>query len=333
MNLIQIGTLVVLLFFPLLVSASASSNVASHAVHITEPPAYPTLLPRQADRYGFTSCLSMMASISRCSSAISNYDSLPFASLTKCFCSASFSWAPSAYDNAFANCMSYMKTVSPSYYSASLVPNGWQTAPCSQVSAMAAIAILSVPGLVDFEVGLNTTSANIKTAKSTIDSNRQACSSWSGIISSCSVDHRSAFKIVSGGFQHPVKEASCLCYTTASASFLSYAPNGYDHYWRSCLKWYKTAKPEFYSKTILSELSESEIVTPCARIGDVIASEASAMATTTDPGTGIGFAPTMPTATNPVLTIVTKAVATNIANPVVVGRALGLGAVLLAIGL
>ena len=184
MSLIRIRTFVALCF-QLISTASASFNIGPNASTITEPTAFPTLLPRQGDRYGFTLCESSLSIFSRCQTAISDDGSLAWASLAKCYCYSSSSWAPSAYDNAFSSCMVYMKTISPSYYSATLVPNAWQTAPCSAWSAIAGIAILSIPGLLNFEAGLTAASASITAANSNKDPNRQACSSWSGKISSC----------------------------------------------------------------------------------------------------------------------------------------------------
>lgn len=321
-------------FYILLISiASASFNIGPNANPITEPATFPTLLPRQGNKNGYTSCESMNEIFNRCQTAMSDDGSLLFNSLAKCYCYSNSSWAPSAYDNAFSSCMGYMKTVSPSFYSASLVPNAWQTAPCSGWSAIAGIAILSIPGLLNFEAGLTATSASITAANSTTDPNRQACSSWSKKISSCSIDHRSAFQTVSGGFQHPVKEASCLCYTTGSGSFVSYAPSGYDNHWSSCLNWYKTADPKLYFNTILAVTSQSVLAHPCAQLGDFIAYDASARPTMTGTATRAGIAPTVPPLTNPVVTIATTAVAPNVANSAAVGHVLGLSSLVLAIAL
>lgn len=331
MFLMHIRTVLVPLCFLLISSASATFNIAPDANPITEPAALPSLVPRQGNRYGATSCDSIMSISSRCQATVPNFDALLFDSRAKCFCYSSSSWAPSAYDHAFASCASFMKTISPSYYSASFVVKAWQTAPCSQMSAMAGIAILSIPGLLNFDAPLTAAAATVTAANSTTDLNRQACSSWSGIISSCSINDRSAFQTISGGLQHPVKEASCLCYTTGSGSILSYAPSRYDRYWSSCLSWHKTANSELYFNTILAVTSENEIVTPCAQFGDIIASESIALATMTDSATGDGFAPTAPAATNPVLTIATPVVAPNVANSATVGHVLGLASIFLAL--
>lgn len=333
MFLISIRTFIVPLCFLLISTISASFNIGPNANTLTEPAALPSLLPRQGNKYGFTLCEPLNAIFSRCQTVMSDDVSLLFPSLAKCYCYSSSSWAPSAYDNAYSSCMIYMETASPSFYSASWLVNAWQTAPCSAWSAIAGIAILSIPGLLNFEAGLTAASATITAANSTTDPNREACSSWSGKISSCSIDHRSAFRTISGGLQHPVKEASCLCYTTKSGSVLSYAPSGYDNYWSSCLNWYKTADPELYFSTILAVTSESVIATPCAQLGDFIAYDASARPRMTGTATGAGIAPTAPTATNPVLQIATTILAPNIASSAAIGHVLELISVFLAIAL
>jgi hypothetical protein len=41
-------------------------------------------------------------------------------------------------------------------------------------------------------------------------------------------------------------EASCLCY----AGISTYAPSIFDGYWASCLDYYQTASPAFYSSSL-----------------------------------------------------------------------------------
>lgn len=282
MYLINIKTFIFPLFFLRISTVSASFNLGPNANPITEPAALPSLLPRQGNKYGYTLCEPMNAIFSSCQTAMSDDGSLLFTDLAKCYCYSSSSWAPSAYDNAYASCLIYMETASPSIFSAPWLVNPWQTAPCSAWSAMAGIAILSIPGPLNFEAGLTATSATISAVKGTSDPNRQACSLWSKKISSCSIDHRSVFRTISGGLQSPVNEASCLCYTTMSGSLSSYAPRGYDNYWSSCLNWYKTAKPDLYFDTILAVTSHSVIATPCAQLGDIVAYDASARPTMTE---------------------------------------------------
>lgn len=324
MSLISIQTLLVPLGFLLISTASANFDIGQNANPITEPAALPSLVPRQGNKYGYTLCEPLNAILSQCQTAMSDDGSLPFASLAKCYCYSSSSWAPSAYDNAFSSCRTYMETASPSFFSASWLVNPWQIAPCSAWSAMAGIAILSIPGLLNFEAGLTAASATITAGNSTKDPNRQACSSWSGKISSCSIDHQSAFRTVSGGLHHPVKEASCLCYKTKPGSILSYAPHDYDNYWSSCLNWYKTANPELYFNTILAVTSQNVIATPCAQLGDIVAYDASARPTITGTATRAEIAPTAPPATNPVVMIATTALTPNVASPAPIRHLLGL---------
>jgi hypothetical protein len=58
-------------------------------------------------------------------------------------------------------------------------------------------------------------------------------------------------------------EASCLCYTGIS----TYAPSIFDGYWASCLDYYQTASPAFYSSSLQGDTLTR---TPCAAAGNVL---------------------------------------------------------------
>lgn len=106
-----------------------------------------------------------------------------------------------------------------------------------------------------------------------------------------------------------------------------------DNYWSSCLNWYKTANPELYFNTILAVTSQSVIAIPCTQLGDFIAYDASARLTVMGTATEAGIVPTAPPATNLVATIVTTALAPNVARSAAVGHVLRHISVFLVIAL
>jgi hypothetical protein len=87
-----------------------------------------------------------------------------------------------------------------------------------------------------------------------VDYNLVSCSSWYSMEASCSSDD-----IASSAPPFSV-QASCLCYTSSV-----FAPTVFDGYWDGCLEYYKTASSEYYYET----LSNGNLNTPCARVGDV----------------------------------------------------------------
>jgi hypothetical protein len=62
-------------------------------------------------------------------------------------------------------------------------------------------------------------------------------------------------------------EASCLCYTGIS----TYAPSIFDGYWASCLDYFQTASPAFYSSNLHGDTVTR---TPCAAAGNVLGTAA-----------------------------------------------------------
>jgi hypothetical protein len=101
-----------------------------------------------------------------------------------------------------------------------------------------------------------------QTSSSTaFDANVAACASYSSIFGSC-VAATSSFQ------QLPFSsEATCLCYTASN----TYAPSIFDGYWGSCLNYYQTASPQYYSQTLSGD---SLTRTPCAAAGNVLGTSA-----------------------------------------------------------
>jgi hypothetical protein len=96
---------------------------------------------------------------------------------------------------------------------------------------------------------------------SAFDANVAACSSYSSLASSCAAATPSFAQLPFSS------EASCLCYTAVS----TYAPSIYDGYWGSCLNYYQTASPDYYSQS----LSRGALPrTPCAAAGNVLGTNA-----------------------------------------------------------
>lgn len=95
----------------------------------------------------------------------------------------------------------------------------------------------------------------------TFDANVAACSSYSSIFGSCAAGTSSFQNLPFSS------EASCLCYTASN----TYAPSIYDGYLGSCLNYYQTASPQYYSQTLSGD---SLTRTPCAAAGNVLGTSA-----------------------------------------------------------
>ena len=96
---------------------------------------------------------------------------------------------------------------------------------------------------------------------STFDANIAACSSYSSLSASCAALTPSFAALPFAS------EASCLCYTQTS----TYAPAVYDGYWGSCLNYYQTASPEYFSQSLSGNTLTR---TPCAAAGNVLGTSA-----------------------------------------------------------
>lgn len=96
---------------------------------------------------------------------------------------------------------------------------------------------------------------------STFDANVAACSAYSSLESSCSA------ATTSFGALPFSSEASCLCYTDVS----TYMPSIFDGYLSSCLDYYQTASPAYYSQSLSGDTLTR---TPCAAAGNVMGSAA-----------------------------------------------------------
>jgi hypothetical protein len=93
-------------------------------------------------------------------------------------------------------------------------------------------------------------------SSSAFDANVAACSSYTSLSGSCAAATSSFAALPFSS------EASCLCYTDVS----TYAPSIYDGYWASCLNYYQTASPEYYSQSLSGDTLTR---TPCAAAGNV----------------------------------------------------------------
>lgn len=100
-----------------------------------------------------------------------------------------------------------------------------------------------------------------QTSSSAFDANVAACSSYSSLASSCAAATPSFAQLAFSS------EAGCLCYTASS----TYAPSIYDGYWGSCLNYYQTASPEYYSQSLSGDMLPR---TPCAAAGNVLGTSA-----------------------------------------------------------
>jgi len=233
------------LFLSLLLPLTSLADSQHPAV--TPPAVVPKLVARQ-DAAGTTSCEAFDNFVSSCSALTPNIVSLPFSSAGSCYCYSGGSYAPDPYDSAYANCLAYYKTADPAFYS-TLVPGGAvDTQPCKDLIATA-----------------TTTGSS---GSSGPDDNKSACSSWFDLQSSCSAAAPGDFQTAANGLPNLSSEASCLCYTT-QASVLVYAPTVYDGYWGSCVEYFKTASPSFYSASLVNSGPESAIESPCSAVGNV----------------------------------------------------------------
>lgn len=173
--------------------------------------------------------------------ATSNFLNLPFSSQASCVCYSSSVWQPSVFDNALDTCLVHLSTASPAQFS-SIGGNIIPTNPCALEG--------------DIVAGSTTPAITSGSGTATFDANYAACSSWEVIEASCSMD-------ISSSALPFTTEASCLCYTGIS----TYAPNIFDGYWASCLDYYQTANPAFYSSSLQGDTLTR---TPCAAAGNVL---------------------------------------------------------------
>lgn len=214
------------------------------AATITAPPR--PLLPRQSADAGSTSCDLWLNIEASCTSATPNFVNLAFSSQASCVCYSSSVWQPSVFDNALDTCLSYLSTASPAQFS-SISGNSIPTNPCALEGNILA--------------GSTTPAITSGSSTTTFDANYAACSSWQAIEASCSMD------ISSFSALPFTTEASCLCYTGTS----TYAPSIFDGYWSSCLDYYQTASPAFYSSSLHGDMVTR---TPCAAAGNVLGTAA-----------------------------------------------------------
>lgn len=112
--------------------------------------------------------------------------------------------------------------------------------------------------------------------------NKAACSHWNGIYTSCTANYPQYFTNMPNGQPDFDHEASCLCYTTSLDSII-WEPGIYDGYWRSCVEWFQTASPSFYSASMVGV-----DLNPCADLGDIRASVSHTTGlATAQPGAGV----------------------------------------------
>ena len=284
---------------------------ANPNVHfITARATLPTILPRQ-DRSGDWSCNDYLDILASCTSATPDILSLPFQSAAQCYCYSGSSWAPTPYDSGLATCLEYLQTVEPSFYS-SIVSVGEVTAPCEAFgSAANTLKGSSGATVTSTALGVNATG----------DANKAACSSYFSIYSSCATQDPTDFQTASDAIPNFHNEASCLCYTTSSTSTV-FAPSVPDSYGSSCVGWFQTASPSYYSASIIGVGGGDVILSPCAALGDVRPTSAAS-------DSGSRTAASGPLTT----TVPTASLKPSIAGSVGVSYLLGLGFGLLAIAL
>ena len=298
------GHILSLALFSSISIVRANLNVHS----ITPRAALPTILPRQ-DRSGVSSCNEYYNILTSCTSATPGILSLPFQSAALCYCYSGTSWAPTPYDNGFQTCLEYLQTADPALFS-SITSGGEVTAPCEAMGPISSGA---------------TATSTAPSVNATGDANKAACSSYFSIYSSCSTKNPAEFQTASDGLPNFSNEASCLCYTTSSTSTV-FAPSVLDGYWGSCIDWFQTASPAFYSASIIGTASEAAILSPCAGFGDVRSASL--------PLSSGNTATSLPAATGPLTTTVsTASVKSSNAGSVGVSSLLGLEFGLLAIAL
>src|SRR5271155_1859264 len=123
-------------------------------------------------------------------------------------------------------------------------------------------------------------------SSSAFDANVAACSSYSSLKASCAAATTSFTNLPFSS------EATCLCYTDIS----TFAPSIYDGWWDSCLNYYQTASPSYYSQSLSGNTLTR---TPCAAAGNVMGTAAatgvvsSVVAGTGSPTSGSGASPTL----------------------------------------
>lgn len=210
------------------------------------------LLPRQNSDPGSTSCDPWLSIEASCTAQTSNFVNLAFSVQASCLCYSGTVWQPSIFDDDWDTCLQHLSTASPTAYSA-LGGDTLPTNPC--VVAGNVVAKTAGGGSA-----VATTSATIggaasqptpkPTATSSEDPNDVACLSWNAIHLSCS-------SVVPSFTALPFSiEASCECYESST-----YRGSVYDDLWGSCLNYFSTASPVFYSSTLGGDAVPR---TPCA---------------------------------------------------------------------
>lgn len=246
------------------------------------------LLPRQNSDPGSTSCDPWLSIEESCTAQTSNFINLAFSVQASCLCYTGSVWQPSVYDSDWDTCLQHLSTASPTAYSAL----GGDTIPTNPCFLAGNVADQTAAG------GTASLSTPTPTATSAQDPNDLACLSWKAIQLSCSSSIPSFTAL-------PFSvEASCLCYESST-----YRGSVYDDLWGSCLNYFSTANPVFYSSTLGGDTVER---TPCAAeasftatstVGSVISSavinSAGFGATATAPGSTVPQTSTLLTTTVP----------------------------------
>jgi hypothetical protein len=246
------------------------------------------LLGRQTDS-GITSCAPWISIIDPCTAATPSFQSLPFSVEASCLCYSSGLWQPSVYDSAFDECLAYLSTASPAFYS-SIGGGTLPTDPCQQAgNVIASVSGGGSPALASPTLTIGPTSTSPSQP-----ANSGACVSFDLIQASCAIATSSFTNLPF------TDEASCLCYASGT-----YAPSLFDGYWGACLAFYSTASPAFYTSLGGDTLTRS----PCAEVGNV----RSTGPTTIGPGSTPATISSTST-TIPISTILTTTVPTTAAH-------------------
>jgi hypothetical protein len=239
------------------------------------------LLPRQNSDPGSTSCDPWLSIEDSCTAQTPNFLSLAFTVQASCLCYSGTVWQPSVYDNDFDTCLQHLSTASPAAYS-SIGGDALPTAPCVLVGNVAGGATATATtsaAAVGSSASLITPQPTATTAQ---DPNDLACLSWRALQLSCE-------SAVPSFTALPFSvEASCLCFQSST-----YIGNVYDDLWSSCLNYFSTASPAFYSSTLGGDTLDR---TPCAAEGISTATSSvisSAVVTTA----GSGQTATVPSST------------------------------------
>jgi hypothetical protein len=209
------------------------------------------LLPRQNSDPGSTSCDPWLSIEDSCTAQTPNFLSLAFTVQASCLCYSGTVWQPSVFDNDFDTCLQHLSTASPAAYS-SLGGDALPTAPCQVVGNVAGGA--TATGTTSAAVGGSASQITAQpTATSAQDPNDLACLTWRALQLSCE-------SAVPSFTALPFSvEASCLCFQSST-----YIGNVYDDLWGSCLNYFSTASPAFYSSTLGGDTLDR---TPCAAEG------------------------------------------------------------------